>query len=115
MTTASAPSLCACVNAAASHRRLACVRWFISLVWAGGVVVQRLREQLLLASAERIPGRGEEDRSDEIEVGDRIAIGVIDGIPGGVVDVAAFTGLVAVSPFVVARGINERILEGGPQ
>jgi len=56
----------------------------------------------------------EEDRSDEIEVGDRIAVRVVDG---GAVDVhvTALARLLAVAPFVVARRVDDRVLEGGPE
>jgi hypothetical protein len=41
---------------------------------------------VLLAATERQPRLGEEDRTDEAEVGERIAAGVIDELPARVAD-----------------------------
>ena len=47
----------------------------------------RLRQHLLLVRAQRSPGRREEDRTDQREVGDRVAAGVVDQVAVRVVDV----------------------------
>jgi hypothetical protein len=69
----------------------------------GRIEALRLRDDLLLATAERHARVREEDRADEREVRDRIAVGVVDEVAGRVDDVAALSPLVTVGPLVVTR------------
>jgi hypothetical protein len=86
----------------------------------------RLGQHLLVPPAEGVARVGEEDRPDQVEVRDRVAPGVVDGVAAAVEDVvdlqgdrvveaATLCGLVAVGPLVVAGRVDERVLVGRPQ
>ena len=59
--------------------------------------------------AQRVSGGREKDGSHEIQVGERIAVRVIDA------EMPALFLLVAIGPLVVTGSVDERVLEPGPQ